>query len=257
MKNKIRKVRILINVIIAVLSVMLIYDYCSAGVFQYRSINFCSWGPGGFDSEKIDESLAAIKTLGVNVVTLDWAVPFDPNTGARAPKFDEATTAIREPSIESISTVANKVLALGMDVAFKPHIGNVLKGDNLNEWTSGPDFVSTGHFFPAWKAYLIQIAQLSQYYSSPYFIIGTEMNHTKQYRDQWVDIINTIRTVYSGQISYDALLTLWNSNALFDVSFYDHLDFMSVSMYADFADNNEPTYEELVSSWNNPNISST
>ena len=102
-----------------------------AGVFQYRSINFCSWGAGGFDSEKVDEALAAIKSIGVNVVTLDWAVPFDPNTGARATKFDENTTSIREPSIEVIMQVAEKILALGMDVAFKPHIGHVQQGEGV------------------------------------------------------------------------------------------------------------------------------
>jgi glycosyl hydrolase family 113 len=229
------------------------FSQAGAGVFQYRSINFCSWGPGGFDSEKVDEALLGLKSLGANVVTLDWAVPFDPNTGARAHQFDPVVCEIREPSIQSIINVANKVTALGMDVAFKPHIGHVQQAENLNQFNTGPAFVTSGHFFPQWKAYLIQIAQLAQQFGSPFILIGTEMGHTIQYRDQWVDIINTLRTVYSGQISYDALLTVWNPNALFDVSFHDHLDFMSVSMYADFADSTEPTYEELVSSWNDPN----
>jgi len=160
------------------------FSQAGAGTFQYRSINFCSWGPDsyggsgtGFDSEKVDEALQGLKSLGANVVTLDWAVPFDPNTGARAPQFDPVVCEIREPPIESIIKVANKVTALGMDVVFKPHIGDVKIAQNLNQFTTGPAFVSSGHFFPQWKAYLVQIAQLAQQFSSPFIIIGTEMSH--------------------------------------------------------------------------------
>jgi len=228
----------------------------NAGAFQYRSINFCSWGAGEYDSEMVDPALQAIKSLGANIVTLDWAVPFDPVTGGRVAQFD-ASASVREPSLESVASVADKVRALGMAVIFKPHVGHRSEGFNLNYWNvfwnKDASQFDAGRFFRDWKDYMMQMAILAQQKGSPFLVIGTEMNHVDvaEYRHYWVDLINAVKSVYSGQITYDALISFWEPNRdVKEVGFIDQLDFISLSVYPDLTQNKNASYEELVYGWN-------
>ena len=81
---------------------------------------------------------------------------------------------------------------------------------------------------------MIEVAQLSAVKGCPFLVIGTENNVAigDDYLHYWIDMINTIRTVYGGQITYDALVNLWEpAPDIGDVSFAGLLDFISASVY--------------------------
>jgi hypothetical protein len=241
------------SIFIGLIIVMSFSFNVEARTFPIRSVNFTSWWFGGFNNEYVDVALQTVKNIGANTVIMDWGVPFDKSSGARLEKFYESAT-VRTTSLEDVAMVMDKVRALGMDVVLKPHTARAEAGDNINTWNTDVSQMDTNRFFQDWHAYLMQCADLAQQKGSPFIVIGTELNSLTgpEYLGHWVNIINSIRARYSGQITYDALVNaVWDKEfrGVRDASFLGYLDFISLSVYPNLSQNKDASYEELVQGW--------
>jgi len=96
--------------------------------------------------------------------------------------------------------------------------------------------------------YLVCLAELAEKQEVELFCMSTEMKKTIELRPQfWDRLIEDIRTVYSGKLTYAAN---WDN---FDkIKFWDQLDYIGIDAYFPLSENATPEVDELKKLWNQP-----
>lgn len=130
-----------------------------------------------------------------------------------------------------------------LQIMLKPHLW--LRGGSF---TGDLSFATAGDW-QAWEnaytAYILHHARLADSLQLPLLCIGTELTeHNKQRPYYWAYLIDTVRTVYSGQLTYAA-----NWDALDAFPHWDKLDFIGVDAYFPLSKGEEPTAEDLQRAW--------
>jgi len=110
----------------------------------------------------------------------------------------------------------------------KPHI-----------WGSGDPTMADYERFAEHYATLARDAHIDA------FSIGNEQKRTsRQFESDWRRIIAKVRSIYRGPITYGA-----NFDEVFDVPFWDALDWIGVSAYFPLVDAPSPTRAQLIDAW--------
>lgn len=81
-------------------------------------------------------------------------------------------------------------------------------------------------WFKSYNAYILHYAELAEELKCEMLCIGCEMLGTEHRKKDWVDLINTIRKVYSGKIVYNT-----NHDHEDTVEWFDMLDYIGTSAY--------------------------
>lgn len=91
-------------------------------------------------------------------------------------------------------------------------------------------------------------AALCEQYSIPYFVIGNEFEGAEDEEALWMGVINKVRAVYNGQITY--LTSWWRNTTSFNKqknrSWYHSLDFLSISPYWPYMGDPAPTEVQVL-----------
>lgn len=209
-------------------------------VFDYQSINMTAWGRDWWNNKKlVDKALRFIIEEGCNTVTFDWAVNFKDDGHIVPPGSPESF----HPSMEVIAELVKKAHRAGLRVILKPHVTEYLTSFNRNIWNTDTSTFRPQNFFDDYTQYLLQLGSFAQNLHVEMICIGTELNHLDWHsRSSWVVLIDGLRTVYNGKLTYDALFDRWMYNkSLVDVVFWDKLDFIGASLYVPLTtDDNAP-----------------
>jgi hypothetical protein len=75
-------------------------------------------------------------------------------------------------------------------------------------------------------------------------VVGTELVGVSKYTENWKKLIEKIREVYSGKLTYAAE----GRNAM-KIDFWGALDYIGIDAYFPLTDKSGPTLEELVKGW--------
>ncbi|MBW3546105.1 MAG: hypothetical protein KY428_11005 [Bacteroidetes bacterium] len=131
----------------------------------------------------------------------------------------------------------------GVQVMLKPHLW--LQGGGF---TGDLEFTTTQEW-QAWERayteYIIHYARLADLLQLPLFCIGTELTRHNQQRPQyWQQLIDTVRTLYRGKLTYAA-----NWDAVGDFVHWDQLDYIGVDAYFPLQTSAKPSLEELEDAW--------
>ena len=134
----------------------------------------------------------------------------------------------------------------GVKTLLKPHIW--LRRSN-DKWRSDIEMSSEEDWqkwFESYKNWIVHYARLAQENEIEALCMGTELYQTtKQHPDKWIDIINEIRAVYDGELTYAA-----NWYKEFEsISFWDHLDYIGIQAYFPLSNHNNPTKSDILRSW--------
>lgn len=211
--------------------------------FNLAAFNHDGFGPG----QPVDTALRFAGDEGANLITLDWSVEFnDDGTAAYGGGYNR-------PPIADIQTVIAKAKEMGLTVALKPHVSTG-SGANRNSLNTDDRFLPS-NFFPAWKAYLMQLGTFATKNDVDIICIGTEMETLDwRYRDLWVDLIAGVRQSFQGQVTYDSQCFLWASaKDINEVVFWDKVDFISCSLYVPLSKDDNASVGELRAAFtNNP-----
>lgn len=135
----------------------------------------------------------------------------------------------------------------GFYIMIKPHIW--MHSPSSGKWRS--DILpKTAEGWERWaesyRQYIFHYARLSALMDIELFCIGTEL-HTivKKHPDFWRQLIIDIRKIYPGKITYAAN---WNAE-MYDVDFWDQLDYIGVQAYFPLTDKTEPKVRDLKKGW--------
>lgn len=130
-----------------------------------------------------------------------------------------------------------------LQVMLKPHLW--LRGGSF----TGDLSFSTEAQWQAWEkaytGYILHQAHIADSMQVPLFCLGTELTqHNMQRPDYWAFLIDTLRTVYGGQLTYAA-----NWDAVEAFPHWDKVDFIGVDAYFPLSKEDSPTPDQLKKGW--------
>lgn len=145
-------------------------------------------------------------------------------------------------SDQGITETVRIARALGIKSMLKPHlwVRNGWPGDiqmrSEEEWTQ---------WFDNYSKFILHYAKLANTNNIEIFCIGTELKGTIAHEKEWRNLIQSVRKLYHGQITYAA-----NFHEEFDrIKFWDALDFIGIQAYFPLSKVNKPEVSDLSASW--------
>ncbi|MEA3560918.1 MAG: hypothetical protein U9R31_04015 [Candidatus Omnitrophota bacterium] len=213
-------------------------------VFQpefHKGISYIAWTEEGYSNVNSTKAMEELVSLGVEWVGLLTTWYQDSPDTVKIYRLRKKT-----PSDESLLFAIEKLHDLGLKIMLKPHLDLVKSGgkwrgeigyDNLAEWQA---------WFASYTDFILYYARLAEQENVELFCVGTELtNATLSQPGLWRDLINKVRKVYQGRLTYAAN---WY-NEFDNIEFWDELDYAGIDPYFPLINSSSPTKEELVKAW--------
>lgn len=141
-----------------------------------------------------------------------------------------------------IITTTQLAAAKGIKTMLKPQLwisGSYTGAFTLNTETEWQQWEGN------YKSYILHFAHLADSLNIEMFCIGTELKLVVQNRPIfWSNLIDTIKTFYSGKITYAA-----NWDDYQEVPFWNKLDYIAIDGYFPLSSSVTPAVQELVINW--------
>ncbi|HKR65021.1 MAG TPA: hypothetical protein VJZ00_14910, partial [Thermoanaerobaculia bacterium] len=178
-----------------------------------------------YGSEASAESLRELKDLGVGWVSI---TPFGFHRGGGELRWGGERVWETDDSLFAVTKQAH---ALGIKVLLKPHVWG--KPDEAGE-----------AWLDAYTRFIEHYATIARDANVDAFSIGNELKVASKDEKRWRAIIGRVRAIYRGPLTYGA-----NFDEVFDVKFWDALDWIGVSGYFPLVEDATPTRASLVRAW--------
>jgi hypothetical protein len=179
------------------------------------------------------EALRDLKELGVNWISI---MPFGFHRGT--PEIRFGGDRVWETD-ESLVAATKQAHALGIKVLLKPHLWG--RGElDMSHWTDA----QWATWFEQYTRFIEHYATIARDAKVDALSIGNEQKIASSHEAEWRAIIKRVRAIYRGPLTYGA-----NFDEVFDVRFWDALDFIGVSAYFPLVDERTPSKEALVRAW--------
>jgi len=214
-----------------------------SGAQKIRGMNFAhSLAPGkGYGSEASLQSLRELRRLGADSITV---IPFG---FQRHPSDTEIVWVGHRgrwiaKTDERLRAVTHQAHQLGFHVMLKPHLWL-----RQPEWPGSIDHTSERGWeawFASYREFILHYARLAEEEKIESLSIGNELVIASKRDRDWRRIIGAVRRAYHGQVTYGA-----NLDEVFDVQFWDALDFIGVSAYFPLTEERSPSVDALVRGW--------
>jgi hypothetical protein len=97
----------------------------------------------------------------------------------------------------------------------------------------------------SYSEYILKWAHIAENMEVEIFCVGTELRYFAEQRTQyWSDLIDSIRTIYNGKLTY---ASNWDDTHLFPL--WDKMDYIGVDAYFPLIDEAEPSVSALRNAW--------
>jgi hypothetical protein len=209
--------------------------------FTYNGMAYTSyWYNEYLETPQGPDSTAAMEADGVNYATVlatQYVQTYTSNT--------IAPSSTQTPTDAAVVAAITNLQAQGIKVALKPQVDSQ---DGI--WRGQFEPTDPAAWFASYQTFIVHYATIAQAQGADLFVIGCELKTLSgtAYASNWTTIINAIRAVYSGPITYASNAS--GSNDEFDsVSFWDQLDLIGVDGYFPLTNHADPTIAQLVSAW--------
>lgn len=206
-----------------------------AAAAKQRGMSFAAANPrrGTYGSEASAQSLAKLKALGVGWISL---MPFGFHRGDAELSFGNEHAWETDASLVAATKQAH---ALGIKVMLKPHVWGRTE-QRMDTWSEAE-----------WRTWFASYGRFAEHYATiardanmDAFCIGNEQKIASRHEAEWRQIIARVRTIYKGPLTYGA-----NFDEVFDVAFWDALDWIGVSGYFPLVPDATPDRATLVRAW--------
>jgi len=136
--------------------------------------------------------------------------------------------------------------AQNIKVMLKPHIWI---RDAKGKWRSDIEMQSPIEWeawFGSYAEFMLHYAKVAEEGNMDALCIGAELLiPTSRFPEKWIELINEIRKVYKGKLTYAA-----NFHKEYQaVTFWNHLDAIGIQGYFPLTKNTNPTKESIVAAW--------
>jgi Divergent InlB B-repeat domain len=224
-----------------------------------KGFNYVSYYNGGYANA---DSLPALVGTGANAVALSFEYGIDVQNSAvyADPNYTESQSVIAATIAEAKSRGLSVMVRPLLDFLDPAKIGSYSVGD----WRSTYNPTDVAAFFASYKTMIVGVAQLAQANGATGLSIGAELDQLTgpAYQSYWTDIIASVRTVFSGTLTYSSVwsdaISPWQGqhglpagtgNPATQVSFWAALDYLGIDCYAPLSDAANPTVAQLTAGW--------
>ncbi len=228
---------------------------------------------------------AMISATASNSVALTDDYGINPSTSSIYADYSTGTTTGNTETIANLTATITKAEADGLTVMVRPLVDFTVDATAaMLRSTDGTQYVngdwrayyvptSTATFFQSYDTMIVAQARAAQAGGAQLFDIGTELDQLTgpAYLTQWTKIINDVKAVFSGKLTYSAIssndLSPWQygggapaagtGDITTQVSFWSQLDYIGIDEYAAVSDamnggvNPDPTLVQLIAGWEN------
>jgi len=191
--------------------------------------------PFPYDSSYSNESLQRMAEANVEyvAVTVWWVQENVSSTQIYAkPSWT--------PTDRSLAIAVHKAHELGMKVMLKPMID---PEDVYAHWRG--EIRSSPEWFESYRAFIGSYARFAQENDVDLFCVGCEFQATEGDKASWEQVINEVKDLYSGPLTYAATFDSFQS-----IAWWDRLDYVGVDAYFPLTNKKDPTLKELKQAWN-------
>jgi len=226
--------------IIAVLIGIKILNAPEPDITFQKGIGYVTWSQSGYDSSTSDKSIADIKEIGADWISVlvTW-YQTTPWTG-------DIRKTDKTPSDRSVIRAIRKAHELEMKVTLKLHLDLLDKSDgswrgeigatNEEEWEK---------WFQKYTDYVFYYVNIANEENVEMICIGTELSTSASVKGYlWRNMIKKVRSEYDGLLTYAAH---WDRYP--DIRFWDLLDFIGINAYFPLTEKMVPTFEDLKEGW--------
>ena len=127
------------------------------------------------------------------------------------------------PSADSLATLTRFARARGFTVMWRPILD---ESSLLPAWRGEIRPRDTSAWYQSYGSLILGYARLAAQEQVDSLAIGTELNSMEQYVASWQGLLQQVRQVYRGQVTY-----AYNYNTSFQTGLWSDLDFISVDAY--------------------------
>ena len=209
-----------------------------AGVFDVQGFGFLSNYNGQFLSSAAQSAMGEIASTHSNSIELAPRL-FTQSRSSNDVVADPAKTE----TVDNVAAAIANAHALGLSVMVKPMLSS-LDGAGPGQLTpTDPDA-----FFASYTQQIVAYARVAEQAGAESFSIGNEMSGFTgaQYHDEWTNLIDQVRAVYHGEITYSAA-----TDEAHNVSFWDQVDVIGINAYPPLTSELDPSVSEMMAAWNN------
>lgn len=213
---------------------LLLFNLCYSprygNIREYqKGIALPSWEREEYLDERVLESLFRLKETGAEYIAVI------PAWYQKSKESNSIYPTERTPSNEAIKSIIITAHRMGYGVMLKPHLDvedGSFRGDvspeNIEKW------------FHSYKTFILHYAGIAEELKVEEFCIGTELRNLSS-RKEWIEIIDSIRDIYTGPLLYAA-----NWDEYPKVSLWSYLDLVGIDAYFPLAQHREATIEEYL-----------
>ncbi|MGB2601608.1 MAG: hypothetical protein WBD00_00635 [Candidatus Omnitrophota bacterium] len=205
-----------------------------------KGMGYVTWSEGAYKSENSDKSLAEVKEVGTEWVSV--LVTWYQTT----PWSGDIHRTGKTPSDESVVYVIRKAHEMGMKVCLKMHLDLLDTSDGSWRGEIGCMRESEwDEWFRKYTEYIMHYAKIAEGEKVEMLCVGTELSTTATAKGyMWEDLIQKVRGSFSGLLVYAA-----HWDRYLDIRFWQLLDFVGINAYFPLTEEMAPSYEELKQGW--------
>ena len=200
-------------------------------VFQ-KGMQYSTWSSDMYSTSLSNQSLELLRALGVewvgiNVFWYQTSIYTD----------DIHPDPEMSPTDSSVACAIARAHELGMKVMLRPVV------DPMDGNWRGL-IVPTDGWFAAYEQFVYHYAELAQKNGVELFSVGCELASTTVFADKWQEIINGVKSRYSGPIVYCADWLSYKT-----ISWWSLVDYVGIDAYFPLTNETDPSFEELREAW--------
>ena len=196
------------------------------------------WSAEGYRTSTADEALRALAATGASHLAI-LVTAYQSGRRSNEIRFENLRTGARTPSPAAVQHVLQLARSLSLRVTIKPHV-------DLEDgtWRGRISPSDPEAWFESYNRFLQPWAEMAQSAGAAQFIVGTELAGTIRYRDQWLQTIRNLRSVFSGELIYAAS---WDEAS--QVTFWRELDHVGVNFFFPVTNRKDPGRFEILAGW--------
>ncbi len=201
---------------------------------EMKGVSYAGWWEEAYLTEDSDESLATARQAGCAWVAINlWWFQDTISSTEIYPDYSWYSV-----SPESVIHAINRCHELGMKVMLKPNVD-----PKDGHWRG--EINPSAEWFEAYTEFINYWADIAEANGVELFCVGCELINTTGWSSSWRDVIEDVRTHYTGPLVYAA-----NHGNEQSVTWWDVLDYIGIDAYYPLTSKNDPTLAELKSAWN-------
>jgi len=216
---------------------------------RYKGFDYVAFYDGAYEN---NDSLPSLVQTHANSIeaTLDYGIDVNTSQVVADPNYTDSLAALGQTIAQAES--------LGLSVMVRPLIDfldpAIIGNYTVGEWRQDYQPTNVAAFFASYQKMIVAEAQVAQANGAQMLSIGAELDQLAgpQYLPYWTSIIDAVRAVFSGKLTYSASWTTAGN-----VSFWNQLDYMGIDCYVPLSNAQNPTLQDLIDGWTQPATQAT